>query len=65
MADTGPRRIRIISFMPMVVVLMGVLTYVAVFAVSATAPRIALVIAILGLAIAFSTAMLKEGSTQD
>ena len=64
MADTEPRRPRLISFMPLVVMLMGGLTYLAVFAVSTTGPRIALVIVILSLALAFSTAMLKEGNAR-
>jgi hypothetical protein len=64
MADTDRRGIRLISFMPMVIVLMGVLMFVAVFAVTTTAAQIALVVAILAVGIAFSTAMLKHGRTQ-
>jgi hypothetical protein len=59
--DTDMRSNRLIAFMPLVVILMAALTYVAVFAVDSTAGRIAVVIAILAIATAFSSAMLING----
>lgn len=65
MADTDRRgSSRLISFMPMVVVLMGLLVFVAVFVATTTAAKIALVIAILAVGLLFSTAMLKRGRPQ-
>lgn len=61
MADTDRRGIRLISFMPAVVVLMGVLMLIAVFAATTAAVQIALVVAILAVGLTFSTAMLKHG----
>jgi hypothetical protein len=63
MAGIEGRGIRLISFMPMVIVLMGALMLVAVFAVTTTA-QIALVVAILAVGVAFSTAMLKRAKAQ-
>lgn len=65
MADTDRRgSSRLISFLPMVVVLMGVLVLVAVFVATTTAAKIALVIVILAVGLLFSTAMLKRGRPQ-
>ncbi len=61
MADPEPRGIRLVTFMPLVIVVMGVLMLVAVLAASTTAVKIALVVAILAMGLAFSTAMLKSG----
>jgi predicted RND superfamily exporter protein len=55
------RGLRFISFLPLVIVLMGVLVFVAVFAVTALALQIALVIAIVAVGLAYSTAMLRRG----
>jgi multisubunit Na+/H+ antiporter MnhF subunit len=51
-------RTRLIAFLPLAVVLMGVLACVALFAVESTAAQIALVIAILAVGLILSTAML-------
>jgi len=64
MAGTEGRGVRLISFMPMVIVLMGALMFVAVFAVTTTAAQIALVVAILAVGLVFSTAMLKRAKGQ-
>lgn len=56
----GPPRTRFVAFLPAVIVVMGALMLVAVFAASTTGVKIALVVAILGLGLAFSTAMLKS-----
>ena len=61
MEDSEQRGLRLVAFLPLVVVLMGVLMFVAVFAVAALAVQIALVIAILGAGLAYSTAMVKRG----
>ena len=59
--DSDMRSNRLIAFMPLVVVLMAALTYVAVFAVDSTAGRIATVIAILAVGVVFSSALLVRG----
>jgi hypothetical protein len=64
MAGIEGRGIRLILFMPMVIVVMGALMFVAVFAVTTTAAQIALVVAILAVGVAFSTAMLKRAKAQ-
>jgi hypothetical protein len=64
MAGIQGRGSRLVSFMPMVIVLMGALMLVAVFAVTTTAAQIALVVAILAVGVAFSTAMLKRAKAQ-
>jgi len=63
MADTEHRETRLVSFMPMVIVLMGVLMVIAVLAATTAAAKIALVVVILAVGLAFSTAMLKSGRT--
>jgi hypothetical protein len=52
---------RLISFMPLAVLVMTALTFVAVFAVDSTAGRVALVIVILAVGVVFSSAMLVSG----
>jgi hypothetical protein len=52
---------RLINFMPFAVLVMVVLMLLAVFAVDTTAARIALVVAILGVGVVFSSAMLISG----
>jgi hypothetical protein len=52
---------RLTNFMPFAVLVMVVLMLLAVFAVDTTAARIALVVAILGVGVIFSSAMLISG----
>jgi hypothetical protein len=52
---------RLISFMPLAVLVMAALTFVAVFAVDSTAGLVAVVIAILAVGVVFSSAMLVSG----
>jgi hypothetical protein len=55
------RHTRLINFMPFAVLVMVVLMLLAVFAVDTTAAQIALVVAILGVGVVFSSAMLISG----
>ena len=63
MADTEHRGTRLVSFMPVVIVLMGTLMVIGVLAATTTAAKIALVVVILAVGLAFSAAMLKNGRT--
>ncbi len=50
----------LVIYLPLVAMLMGVLVYVGVFATDEVLGKIAVVVVILGIGLAFSTAVLRQ-----